>query len=107
MTRDIDEATRDPLPPPFPVGARLRYCGTRRSYHDPAMTVPIVAPGIEVTIIDTRDGWRGSGRIIDHDDETGESYRDSTIDGGSVYVTQRGMRCQIAAGAASEWTACP
>lgn len=82
---------RAPKKPPFPVGTRLRYTGERRVwYEENGQTVPLVEPGLVVTICDVDAGRRGSLRQL-HDedgpmwDEMGDPVLDQTQDGYSVY----------------------
>lgn len=113
--------TSSPLPPPFPVGARVRYRGTRHvrvalrpnaRVDEADAWVDIIAPGIEVTIVEVREGRRGTGRhLSDEDgpmfDDEGTPYLDETRHGYSVYrVGPEGSRQHgrcIRADAAQEW----
>lgn len=81
---------RAPKKPPFPVGTKLRYRGTREAYWGwgkDGGICPIVAPGIEVMIDEARIGYRGTLRQIRDEvyDDTGEPILDTTRDGYSVY----------------------
>ncbi len=53
---------RPPLPPPFDVGTRLRYVGTRECYFvaPDESRIPYIAPGLEVTVCSKRMGRRGT-----------------------------------------------
>lgn len=107
-----DDLRRAPLPPPFPVGVRVRYTGTRTqtlcaverwingvlSKIEGAVTV--LAPGMVVTIDGVKRGRRGTGRFEYFDDH--EPDVDETIDGWSLY-TVAGNKRAIYAGAAGEW----
>jgi hypothetical protein len=79
--------TDAPKPAPFPVGTRLRYRGKLDMSQGPTGGEQrrICYPGIEVEVYAEKYGWRGTGRVIDHDDETGEPYYDETHDFVSVY----------------------
>jgi hypothetical protein len=99
--RDDTNPTRDPLPPPFHVGTRLRCIDGHDAYvprveraraiaEHPEDWARISGRGIEVTIDDVRPGHRGTGRQLrdesgpmHHDD--GEPMLDATRDGYSVY----------------------
>lgn len=80
---------REPLPAPFPKGARLRYIGTRRvgTYDAQGNEMPILAPGSVVTILRTSDGRRGTLRPLpgEWDDEP---PIDQTQDGYSAYAVE-------------------
>lgn len=84
----MSQATRAPLPPPFPVGTRLRYVGahTIGEYiggYPRGERVDVQAPGLLVEVVSVRPGRRGTGRLVDlHDDE--EPFVDETSDGWSV-----------------------
>jgi len=107
MSRTMSsDPTRDPLPPPFLVGTRLRCLEGHDAYAPsverprdiqthPEDWVRISGRGIEVTIDCVDPGWRGSGRQLrDEDgpilDEDGEPMLDETRDGYSVYHVVRG-----------------
>lgn len=86
--------TRDPLPPPFALGTRLRYLGTRhvRANHNGGPMVDVIAPGIEVTIVEVNRGRPGTGQHLKdedgpmfYDDAQTEPIFDETKDGYSVY----------------------
>jgi hypothetical protein len=113
--------TSPPLPPPFPVGARVRYLGTRHvrvalrpsaKLEDADAWIDIIAPGIEVVIEAVHDGRRGTGRHLrDEDgpmyDDEGTPYLDETRHGYSVYRggpagNRSHGRC-IDASKASDW----
>lgn len=94
---------RQPLPPPYSVGTRLRYTGTGRSWADAEMQVPLQWPGMEVVIVETKPGHRGSLRLIEIDDLTGEEIRDTTRDAYSVYLNPRGDGRVIRPDNADEW----
>lgn len=118
--------TRDPLPPPFPVGARLR-CIEGHDAYVPCVECPrdirthpedwarVSGRGIEVTIARVQPGHRGTGRQLRDEDgpmchEDGEPMLDETRDGYSVYYVTRGAghalrmssRC-IDPGSARRW----
>lgn len=110
---DDEDPTRAPLPPPFPVGAVVRYDGTRRVHHATAGREPILEPGMIVRIERAEPGTRGTGRRIptglvegdeEGDGEEGEEGDDEawavdrTRDGRSVYRTARGSARAIWAG---------
>lgn len=78
---------RNPLPPPFPVGARVRYTGTRRTYvlTDSGAEVPTVEPGLTVTIEQAKPGRKGTGRPLPGEWDGEEPPIDETRDGYSVY----------------------
>ncbi len=100
------DPTRDPLPPPFPVGARLRCVEGHDAYvprverareikDHPEDWVRISGRGIEVTIDEIRLGYRGTGRQLRDEDgpmshDDGEPVLDETGDGYSVYHVVRG-----------------
>lgn len=81
---------RDPLPPPFPVGARVQYLGPTRSTY--------LQPGDVKVIVRVHAGRRGTGQQLRDDDgpmiyeDTGEPILDETRDGRSVwtYTDERG-----------------
>lgn len=98
------EPTRDPLPPPFPVGTRLRcvdqqrgasYAGAVRTPRDiskhPEDWALVYGFGLEVTIDKVVAGTRGTGRQLRDEDglmfyeDDGEPILDETRDGYSVY----------------------
>lgn len=94
---------RDPLPPPFPVGTRLRCIKGFDAYvaavDHPRHTVTdhpedwtrVSGVGIEVTIDSVVQGRRGTGRQLRDEDglmfyeDSGEPILDETRDGYSVY----------------------
>lgn len=98
--------TRDPLPPPFPVGTRLRCLEHHDAYvacvdrpreikDHPEDWVRVSGRGIEVTIDEVRPGRRGTGRQLRDEDglmfyDDGEPMLDETKDGYSVYHVVRG-----------------
>lgn len=88
------EATRTPLPAPFPVGVRVRYKGDRQRFADLDGKKPLLTRGMEFDIVEISEGRRGSGVVIDFDEE-GDPIRDRTQDGLSIYVDARRMRCAI------------
>ena len=93
---------RVPLPPPFPVGTKLRYVGKRTSGYNAkdGSTVYWEKPGLEVVITDTRKGRQGTlSELYDFnaheyiEDEHGDRMLDETVDGMSVYeVTVDGRK---------------
>lgn len=80
---------RAPNKAPFPLGARLRYRGTLRMSRPDG--TPVLYPGIEAVVIDTRPGRRGTLRWIDLDDGEGP-IQDTTRDGWSVVEPSAGFR---------------
>ncbi len=104
--RDDADPTRDPLPPPFPVGTRLRCVEGHDAYvprverareiaEHPEDWQRISGRGLEVVIDSVRPGYRGTGRQLRdgdgpmfHDD--GEPMLDATRDGYSVYHAVHG-----------------
>ncbi len=98
--------TRDPLPPPFPVGTRLRCIEGHEIYvprverareikDHPEDWTRVSGRGIEVTIDEVRPGHRGTGRQLRDEDgpmchDDGEPMLDETKDGYSVYHVVRG-----------------
>lgn len=83
---------RKPTPPPFPVGVRVRYLGTRKVTAGDTGAI-VLAPGIEVEIVDTHKGRRGTMHVIDAGSLHGEPAFDRTVDGYSVYNSPIGRRC--------------
>lgn len=90
-----DDPKCDPLPPPFAVGTRVRYKGTksikigdtdptRPNLGEPLTWLALIEPGMEVTITEAKLGRRGTGKLIDPDDD----IIDCTDDGYSVYRVQ-------------------
>lgn len=93
---------------PFPVGTRLRYIGTHRSYtYDinpetyERKEVPLCLPGMIVTVDSIMRGHRGTlVHLCDEDgpmyyEDTGEPILDTTSDEVSVYhidAWQQGTR---------------
>lgn len=94
----IDDPTRDPLPPPFAVGTRVRYIGTRRAYtsrdfgSDGSSGRALIEPGMEVEITGASPGRRGTGRPVGDPDDDGYQAIDRTKDGHSVYLVDDGTR---------------
>lgn len=98
--------TRDPLPPPFPVGTHLRCIEGHDAYvarverprdikTSPEDWARLSGRGIEVTIDRVEPGYQGTGRQLRDEDgpmchEDGEPMRDETRDGYSVYHVVRG-----------------
>lgn len=80
---------REPMAPPFPVGARLRYTGDLRVTGEDGTT--LVAPGMLGTVVEVRPGRRGTLHWIDLDDG-GYPVQDTTRDGYSVVLTDGGWR---------------
>ena len=94
---DDENPTRDPLPPPFAVGTRLRCVDKNASplrygrdgVKHPERTptdgyVTVYEYGLVVTIDEVRVGHHGTGREVDLKDGE-EPFIDSTSDGYSVY----------------------
>jgi hypothetical protein len=75
---------RLPKPAPFPVGTRLRYVGTLRTFRDAAGKQPIFGPGMEGVVERVTDGRRGTLRDISDPDIDDEPIYDTTRDGYSV-----------------------
>ncbi len=101
-----DNPTRVPLPPPFPVGTRLRCIEGHDAYvasvdrprdikAHPEDWARISGLGIEVMIARVELGRQGTGRQL-HDEDgpmshyDGEPMLDETQDGYSVYQVVRG-----------------
>lgn len=97
----MKDATREPLPAPFPVGARLRCveghdayaarvaCPREHGAH-PEDWARVAGRGLEVTIDRVEAGRRGTGRQLRDEQgpmvhEDGEPILDETQDGYSVY----------------------
>lgn len=88
-------ATQAPKPPPFPIGARLKYVGTSTIGvgADIETCVWILFPGAIGTIVKVNPGRRGTGRACYDEDgpmiweDTGEPILDDTQDGYSVWVS--------------------
>lgn len=89
---------RIPKPAPFPIGARLVYVGTLRASYDGGAWV--IEAGVEVVILEAKPGHRGTGRVLDHDEDG--PIRDRTRDGRSVYATPAG-RHTVTATTAGDW----
>lgn len=98
---------QEPLPPPFPVGTRLRCLEGHDAYvpnverprdikAHPEDWVRISGRGIEVTVARVEPGRKGTGRQLRDEDgpmfyeDTGEPILDETQDGYSVYQVVRG-----------------
>lgn len=100
---------RFPKAPPFAVGTRIRYIGTRTCYADLSLSQMTFGPGMEFEITEVREGKRGTLRHLrDADgpmyyDDTGEPIRDETRDGYSCYTTPSGLRSLVDASTAHEW----
>lgn len=100
---------RPPKAPPFKVGARVRYRGTRTvsmgATDGSGRWVEVLAPGIEVDITDVRPGRQGTGERVyvgDGLDDEMPAY-DETRDGASVYEVD-GRRRLITWGRRADWT---
>jgi hypothetical protein len=78
---------RTPRPAPFPVGARVRYRGRHINWFEEkdGTRVWYMRPGLEHVIEKEKPGRRGTLRIVDEDELSGEPIRDTTTDGYSVY----------------------
>lgn len=110
---------RAPLPPPFPIGTRVRYIGKHEAWTvaDDGTKLPFTEPGLVVTIVDTHPGRRGSLRpVLDEDgvpdvDDDGKAVLYRTMDGWSTYqVAHAGKvyaRRAIRAENAHEWEITP
>ena len=94
---------RKPLPPPFPVGTRLRYTGTTKSWtgQEPNL-IPTQWPGMETTVTKVNLGRQGTLRMIDLDDGD-EPFPDETRDGYSVWVNAAGQGRIIHCDDAKNW----
>lgn len=87
-------ANQKPKPAPFPLGARVKYIGTRRISIGPTpeTATPVLFPGAEGSIVRIIEGRQGTGRHLrDEDgpmyyDDTGDPILDDTKDGYSVWV---------------------
>jgi hypothetical protein len=75
-----------PRPPPFPIGARVRYEGTRRVH---SATGPILEPGMVMEIVLVDPGRPGRG-LLSYVDDDGHSRIDPTQHGCSIYVSPDG-----------------
>lgn len=80
---------RLPKKPPFPVGARLIYNGTCRTFADPEGRVPLLAPGMGGVVTENHPGRQGTLRDITEEYEDEPVY-DTTTDGWSVVRTDSG-----------------
>lgn len=91
--KEQKDPTRDPLPPPFAVGARIRYVGNRlvTTGLDPRDSRVLLGPGMEVEIVECVEGSRGTGRV-EYVDDDGEDVIDSTRDGRSIYIVFDGHK---------------
>jgi hypothetical protein len=95
-------ASQSPKPPPFPIGARVRYIGTRRIGvgDNPQSVTWVLFPGATGSIVRTNPGRRGTGRpLFDEDgpmywEDDGEPILDDTKDGYSVWVSDHDPRTQ-------------
>ncbi len=94
---------REPLPPPFAIGTRLRYIGTYRSFADAEGKVPMQWPGMEVTVTQAKPGRRGTLRQLPEEDGDTEPLYDTTRDGRSVWVQANGHGRIIWPANANEW----
>jgi hypothetical protein len=81
---------RAPLPPPFAVGTRLRYLGTAQSWADAEGKVKLQWPGMETVVTEAKLGRRGTLRLMEVDEDSGEEIRDETRDGYSVWTQTNG-----------------
>lgn len=88
------DTLRKPKAPPFKVGTKLRYIGTRHVTASFSATGPkaeILAPGMVVTVERVELGRQGTGRQLRDEDgpmfyeDDGEPILDTTKDGYSVY----------------------
>lgn len=95
---DREYATREPLPPPFAVGTRLRYKGRRTETDSEGRT--LLAPGLEVEVVRVVTGDRGTGRVIGYSGSRRMLHE--TRDGASVYEVAGEGRMIHRAGA-YEW----
>lgn len=79
--------TKPPLPPPFPIGTRLKCVDPqswrRISVEVNGKTVVLYGHGLEVVVDGVTKGRQGTGRLVDEID--GERIYDETIDQCSVY----------------------
>lgn len=90
------QLTRDPLPPPFPVGAVVKYLGRDHitTSFDSRPGTLVKFHGMIVTIARVVEGRRGTGTQLRDEDgpmfyeDDGEPILDSTRDGYSVYVVK-------------------
>lgn len=86
--------TREPLPPPFPIGTRVRYLGRHEvsTQIDGGPSTLIKYHGMVATIARVVAGRRGTGRQLRDEDgpmfyeDDSEPILDTTRDGYSVYV---------------------
>lgn len=93
---------RAPLPPPFPVGTHLRLIRDRGGIYAGDGT-PLEVLGTEAVIVRVKEGRRGTLRLIEVDDYTGEEIRDTTRDGYSVWNRVDGSGRIIWPANADEW----
>jgi hypothetical protein len=102
---------RAPKPAPFPVGTQLRYVGTHRVHSITASgeLVPLMEPGLVVTVAEVKPGRRGTLRALRDEDgpmyyeDTGDPILDETRDGYSVYRNAVGSGRIIWPDAVAEW----
>ncbi len=101
---------KQPKPPPFAVGARVRYVGSRRISSSKrgapdGELVPVLYPGLEVVIDKVNPGRQGTGAILVHASQTddGEHLIDETTNGHSVWTNAVGQGRIIWPDAVDEW----
>lgn len=76
---------REPLPPPYPVGAKVAYTGPRITYQAIGDERPrTLDPGDVGVVTELRPGWQGTGRPIPMEDCDDEQLYDDTHDGWCV-----------------------
>ena len=94
---------RIPLPPPFPLGAMLEYCGGSIRWADPEGKKPLLAKGMRGTVVRQGRGYQGSLAVIDTCQETGEVVRERTHDGWSTIRLESGYEMAVSKERMSEW----
>lgn len=96
--------TGKPKSAPFMVGTRLRYLGQSQIWEVvDGKRIPLMEPGMLVTIVDIHEGHQGTGRVVYVDDIDGEPVYDTTRDAISVCQNQYGRQRLIRREEAHEW----
>lgn len=98
---------RKPLPPPFQIGSRVRYVGSRRVYADSDGNRPLLVAGMEFVIDSDHQGKRGTNEQIGWDDIDDVPILDETSDGCCVYTQADGQGRLIRPENAGEWEIVP
>jgi hypothetical protein len=81
--------TKPPLPPPFPLGSKVEYLGYQ--YNDGDTGKLLLRHGMIGTVTSIKQGWQGTGRVVDEVGGDGEPIYDETHNSWSIVTFETGF----------------